>query len=727
MGKYSIKGKSKKIITSIASVMALVVIGASLNIGNISKADEYDEKGLSVSRDMDISLDSSGNLVINRSEIKNQSMGKEDTWTLFIYMTGSDLESGYQNASKDLKEIMDAVGNNENVNIIVQTGGSGKWHTDGIDAKSLGRYKIAAGQLEKLDEVELASMGKSDTLYNFLEWGVTNYPAEHMGVVFWNHGSGISKGLCIDTIYNDDALSLGEVEYALAKLNDRVLTDQFELIGFDTCLSGSLEYANMLATYARYMVASADVEPNDGWYYTDFIEYIYENSDASGKKVGQAIVDSYRDYYAQGNKGEYVTLATYDLSQVDKVCYEINKFAKYLDEDYKANKDESKIIDLMGSVKIYTYGNMDIGSLVNSLNKSGNYDASSIEKALDKLVIYKSIGSGYDKNGCNGITIFSPLSNVSMSDFNVSRNALVSPYWLNILEATTYYAMQREVKIYGKTLSYTTNEWENSKYYYEDTFDYIKYENHLLKDTDTYKLLKTNSEYEFASKWNSLFKAYNEAIKMPEPSPSFGGGFNMGTDFMRGKVSAKLEDTTNVKDVYSALLVEEQDSITYLGEQANVSYNKETGEINADVIKDWFALPDGQLLTTYVIEQIDNSVIYGFPVVIDDVESTIRIKETKINGKVEYELLGVWDATDNSNYAPRGYLPLKIGTIVTPIYEVYNKELGQYEVEYGQEYEIVSEFDFVLVDVGGENEECYMAFKLDRILGKDMILRCDIK
>ena len=39
-----------------------------------------------------------------------------------------------------------------------------------------------------------------------------------------------------------------------------------------------------------------------------------------------------------------------------------------------------------------------------------NYDVSNIESTLNKLVIYNKIGQEYDKYGCNGITMFTPLS-----------------------------------------------------------------------------------------------------------------------------------------------------------------------------------------------------------------------------------------------------------------------------------------------------------------------------
>ena len=64
-------------------------------------------------------------------------------------------------------------------------------------------------------------MGSASTLYDFLDWGISNYPAEHMGVIFWNHGAGVSNGVCCDENYNDSSLSVHELEYTFAKLNKK--------------------------------------------------------------------------------------------------------------------------------------------------------------------------------------------------------------------------------------------------------------------------------------------------------------------------------------------------------------------------------------------------------------------------------------------------------------------------------------------------------------------------
>ena len=80
-----------------------------------TKTSGGNEKYESVERDTFISVDSGGVLKIDRSEKEEVCMGKEDTWTLFIYMTGSNLESQYENATKDIDEMFRGRINKENM------------------------------------------------------------------------------------------------------------------------------------------------------------------------------------------------------------------------------------------------------------------------------------------------------------------------------------------------------------------------------------------------------------------------------------------------------------------------------------------------------------------------------------------------------------------------------------------------------------------------------------
>ena len=95
---------------------------------------------------LDIQVDeSSGSMSINRPAVKNIPMGDKDTWTIFVYLCGSDLESriffGGGMATDDIEEMCKASAS-DNVRFVIETGGCSYWHDGNIDSDILGRYVV---------------------------------------------------------------------------------------------------------------------------------------------------------------------------------------------------------------------------------------------------------------------------------------------------------------------------------------------------------------------------------------------------------------------------------------------------------------------------------------------------------------------------------------------------------------------------------------------------------
>jgi hypothetical protein len=124
-------------------------------------------------------------------------MGDSGTWTIFVYMCGTDLESESGLATNDLQEMIDGTANSK-IRYIVQTGGTYLWDNDLVDDTLNQRFLIQNQDIELLEESDLTNMGSAATLSEFLNWGLANYPAENMGLIFWNHGGGSIAGVCFD-------------------------------------------------------------------------------------------------------------------------------------------------------------------------------------------------------------------------------------------------------------------------------------------------------------------------------------------------------------------------------------------------------------------------------------------------------------------------------------------------------------------------------------------------
>ena len=279
----SIKRKLQLIVCGVI-ILLLTVVGSIIYKGK-SSADELENRrkitlcNTMSKRDSYISLNNN-NYSVDRNMINNEvPMGEKDTWTIFVYMCGSDYESKNGAASDDIQEMVKA-NTSGNIKVVVQTGGSKKWRNTNINEDKIQRFEINNGKMDLKYEKSIydenhniRSMGNPDELYEFLSWGIKNYSSERMGVILWNHGGGSSDGICYDENVEMDALELGELELAFCQTR-KEMTSRFEFVGFDACVMQNIETANIMVPYAKYMVGSETAELRKGFNYTGFIDLI---------------------------------------------------------------------------------------------------------------------------------------------------------------------------------------------------------------------------------------------------------------------------------------------------------------------------------------------------------------------------------------------------------------------------------------------------------------------
>ena len=497
-----------------------------------AKADSIESSsGAKYERNTNLSVDSNGVLQVKRNELGNEPMGKEGTWTIFVYMCGSDLETNYHAASTDIKEMIPA-SESDKVNIVIETGGANAWNKPSIASDRIGRYIIKNNRLEEIENHPDANMGDGATLKSFLNWGVKKYPAEHMGVVLWNHGGGTIGGVCCDEKNDYDALSLSEMEKALSDVSKK-MTDKFEFVGFDACLMASLETANMLVPYADYMIASEQIESGDGWYYKPFVNALVENPTIDGKELGKAIVDGFMQVVEEvGEEYEFSTLSVTDLSKVDDVIVAFNEVAKQLDEMSVSDKELDEFVSEAANSTgegcgDYEYGMVDLYSYMDKIsNLVGNTDK--VKEAINNMVVYEKHGKGAPN--AHGITFYFPTMEVGMNMMNMLRNVVTSPYYMNFLDKMECYNVfiyddmknqgyldENYNQVDGKDIkdyvhseynlqNYKDNNWENSKYYFDIDYEFMEYNFNYFEEYEELREFPYYAETTFDDNWYELYK-----------------------------------------------------------------------------------------------------------------------------------------------------------------------------------------------------------------------------
>ena len=217
----------------------------------------------------------------------------KDDHTVLIYMCGADLESENQLATGDIQEILKVSGQPDDVNIVLETGGANSWaSTYGISSTYLERYHVENKSLVRDDQLTYASMGLTSTLQSFIEYGLNNYPAERVGLVFWNHGGGM-RGVCYDEKKNDDVLKNSEIRSAVsgALSNCGMSGQKLEWVGYDACLMAVQDIAETNSDYFNYMIASEESEAGYGWDYDTWVDDLYSKKTTT--TILKAIVDGF--------------------------------------------------------------------------------------------------------------------------------------------------------------------------------------------------------------------------------------------------------------------------------------------------------------------------------------------------------------------------------------------------------------------------------------------------
>ena len=253
---------------------------------------------------------------------------EQGSWSIYWYLCGSDLESQNGCATADLSELLE-VQLPENVNVVIETGGASAWQNEVVDAGKLQRYLYSSEGLQLIDEQPSASMGEAQTLADFLAFASTNYPADNTAVVFWNHGGGSVSGAAFDELYDNDSLTLDELYAAFTSVyTPSTELPPIDLIGFDTCLMATVDVANIFTDLAHYLVASEEVEPGNGWYYTQWVGALAEDPYMDAEELGRQICDAfYAGCEAVGTE-QNVTLSLTDLTKVAPLLEAYDTFGK---------------------------------------------------------------------------------------------------------------------------------------------------------------------------------------------------------------------------------------------------------------------------------------------------------------------------------------------------------------------------------------------------------------
>lgn len=335
---------------------------------------------------------------------------------MLVYMVGSNLESEGGLASADIEEMQKSGFLSDNLKILICTGGTNYWWNDDIDPEEVAVYEVVSGteEINKLTVLNGENMAEAATLTEFLDYAYTNNKdANYYSLVLWNHGGGAVLGYGGDERYDYDSLSVTEMDEAFT--NSLFISEgkKFEWVGFDACLMGMIEIAELFEPFSNYLIASEELIPGDGWDYT-CLGSVANGTDFTGQAAGKAIIDQYANYYDNYKWGrpEY-TLSCLDLGQTQDVMTSFDALISVTENDL-INGEYSQIARQRGNTKAFgiideelCYDTVDLYNLAENMAETHSGEAAALINSLENMIVYERD----NVVNAHGVAIYFPYNN----------------------------------------------------------------------------------------------------------------------------------------------------------------------------------------------------------------------------------------------------------------------------------------------------------------------------
>ena len=395
-------------------------------------------------------------------------MANRADWTFMVFMAGDNNLSSAGDA--DLEE-MRQVGSSDRVNVLVEFDNAGNHGTRRIRIEKDGTGET----VESLGETD---SGSPDVLTDFISWAAKHYPADRYALVLWNHGGGWepsevdriarsvnSPGFNGREVSERASSSLGrsffrsslqEIFKAGSAAERAILSDDgtghsldtielgkvieagveaigqpFDLLGMDACLMSNIEVVYQLRNHVRYIVASEENEPGEGWPYDRVLGRLVADPDIATPDFAQSIVADYIAWYTEVDFGDIVTQTAYDVSRIHELIAPLNALAGLVIQ----NIDEIRQAVWSAQLKTTNFhgGTLrDIGNFCKELNqRSENPDIKAATTAVveahqveDGHALIAEGHSGAKVKDCHGATLYFPMEKVSRyySDLALSKD-----------------------------------------------------------------------------------------------------------------------------------------------------------------------------------------------------------------------------------------------------------------------------------------------------------------
>ncbi len=346
------------------------------------------------------------------------------SWTILVYFSSDN--NLWRSALRDIQE-MEQVGSSSGFRVIVYVDGlpANQGGFDGTVYAQVGRatggtpatWDGVRQNLQILQSLPEQNSDDPNTIATFINWGVRSFPAQHYGLVLWDHGGQWLGGFGQDKTNNGDGILTWDLRRAIRAGMAQSGLRSWDFFGFDTCLMGGLELLLEYADLTGLYIAGPESDYGDGWDYAGTLGALRNNPGMTMRQFGQTETAYYRQQHQRNldDANEHAH-AVYDTQYLQPLKNALNDFVRAAIQ----SGDRDSLVSARAEVVNYGYDSsdpnefplyVDLGQyaqLVANRTRSAPLAQAgqALTRAIADVLVATSIGPS--KRGAQGLSVFLP-------------------------------------------------------------------------------------------------------------------------------------------------------------------------------------------------------------------------------------------------------------------------------------------------------------------------------
>lgn len=392
------------------------------------------------------------------SKQQNASMpNQKDEWLVMVYIAGRNNLTNFaaQNVNQIEAGLYTAVNSQAKLTSVkfVVAYSNMEYGSDFTGEEGMTAYLVQPDvdmntmKSQKLFPMKGADSGNVKSLDYFVSRAVSQFPARKKALIIWNHGKGF-EGIASDSVF-DSQMEIKNLSQTLGSLVKR-MKGKFDVLAMDACLMQMVSVAYEFKDYAKYIVASEQPIPGEGYYYEAIAKNAALNN-LDAEDFSRLLVQTYMSKYVTKNFGFPTTLSSIKSSAMPSLRSKMNKWTAEIMKDRTFYKNFVRSDAYWKAPKMFQdYSSVDLTGLINEINRIQNVNpaimaaGNDLKNYINNSLFVENYSQNHDFS--NGIAVYMPFC------FDAQNNELYE-------------------KLFDDSCEYKTNAYEGLGFSRESSWD----------------------------------------------------------------------------------------------------------------------------------------------------------------------------------------------------------------------------------------------------------------